>query len=67
MTSKPRPARGSSNEGFAWIDGKKSDAGFHAEFLDDPEAGKIALRDTRKRAREWGWSEEEIEDAYGKD
>ncbi len=47
------------------VDGKKSDAAFHADVLDAPGAGEAGLRQTRQWAREQGWSEEKIARLYG--
>lgn len=62
-----RLPKGGSNEGFSWVNGKKSDAAFHAAMLDNAEADAASRRWSRRYARERGFSEADIEAMYGLD
>jgi hypothetical protein len=53
-----------SNEFFVMVDGKKEDAGLHAELLDNEEAERAIAAMAIERAIKDGLSREEAEQLY---
>lgn len=54
----------SGDEMFVMVDGKKEDAGLHAELLNNEEAERATAADAIERAIKRGMSREDAEQLY---